>query len=948
MNNIPTSFNSQEKELEIYKMWEESGLINPDNMKEHLEKEGRDVKEGFTITLPPPNANGELHLGHMCGYSYHDAIGRYMRMTGHPTLLLPGKDHAGIQTETAFSKILSKEGVNKWELGQEEFYNQCYEFSMKNAENARAQEKRIGLSADYSREFFTLDPKLTKIVYETFYKMYEDGLVYRDKRIVNQCPSCKTALADVDTEHEERRGIFAYIKYPLVEKDDISNIKLLAFDINDVLISRKEGRSEKLMKLLNLNDFKDLNERLWKKVSDLQVESTALFDNEKFWIFVKDEFNLTDEVLPEVKDIFFYEFDVNEDLISKIKILKEKGYKTAIFSNGNYNWAKSFFRNENLDTFFDYQFLSGNLPIKGKPYPEIYEHIEEETGFSKDEIFFVDDSLKNIQTAKERGWKTIQYIGDNNEIFKYLEDGTRYITVATTRPETMLGDTAVAVNPEDIRYSDLIGKKVILPIAEREIPIIGEKEVDMETGTGALKVTPAHSPVDFEIGKAHGLEVVNVIDEEGKMAGDIPERFLGMGTTDCSRKLCGELDEQGLLVKIENIKHEVAVCERCKTVIEPIVSNQWYVNVEPLAKKALEALKNGDVRVIPEGQQRALEHFYEEIQPWCISRQLWWGQRIPVWYSGGKKLYDWLLENKGKTVSDFEKETGEKANGSGEIFLGEECPGSEWEAETDMFDTWFSSGQWPYSTLGGPDGEDFKKYYPTQMMIHARDILFWWSARMLMMGLYRTEKVPFNTIFLTGMILASDGSKMSKSKGNGVEPKEVFEKYGADALRLWYYADALPGSNAPLREEKIKGNRNFVNKIWNGSRFILFNIDDSEVEKISSCEIDMSVERIQETEKHVKRISQYIEKYQFNLGAEYIREFFWHTLCDKWIEEIKNEIKDEEIGSDARVKKLAELLYILKENLKIMHPFVPYVTEAVWQELVNIGLAQGLLIAKQI
>ena len=265
-----------------------------------------------------------------------------------------------------------------------------------------------------------------------------------------------------------------------------------------------------------------------------------------------------------------------------------------------------------------------------------------------------------------------------------------------------------------------------------------------------------------------------------------------------------------------------------------------------------------------------------------------------------------------------------------------------------MFDTWFSSGQWPFSTLGGPQGEDFKKYYPTQTMIHARDILFWWSARMLMLGIYRTGQVPFNTIFLTGMILASDGSKMSKSKGNGVEPQEVFDKYGADALRLWYYSDALPGSNAPLREEKIKGNRNFVNKIWNASRFIILNIEESEIERVANFKVDMNLERVKMTEKHIQRVSKYIEKYQFNLGAEAIREFFWHQLCDVWIEEVKKEIKDEDIGSAKRIEKLSELLYILKRNLMIMHPFVPFVTESVWQELIRLHLAEGLLMSQQI
>ena len=755
MKEIPKAFESSSKEKKIYQTWEESGLSTPEGMEQYLKEKGKKIKEPFTIVLPPPNANANLHIGHMCGYSFQDLMGRYHRMTGHPTLLLPGKDHAGIQTETSFTKVLKERGIDKWELGREEFYKQCYEFSMINAQNAREQEKSIGLSADYNRELFTLDPKLTKIVYETFYKMFKEGLIYRDKRIINQCPNCKTALADIDTVHEERRGIFAYIIYPLVDEED-----------------RK--------------------------------------------------------------------------------------------------------------------------------------------------------------LAKERF-------------------GVEGITVATTRPETMLGDSAVAVNPQDSRYKEFIGRKVLLPIADREIPIIADKEIDMELGTGALKVTPAHSPVDFEIGKRHNLEIINVINEEGKMTGDIPERFIGLGTVECSKALVKELNEKGLLVKIENIVHDVAVCERCGTPIEPIISNQWFVDVQSLSIKALEALKNGDTKIIPTGQQKALEYFFKNIQPWCISRQLWWGQRIPVWYSGSKNLYDWLRENKGKDVSDYEKETGLKANGTGEIYLGEEKPSvGIWEQETDMFDTWFSSGQWPYSTLGGPDGEDFKKYYPTQVMETARDILFWWVARMMMLGIYRTGRTPFSTVFLHGMILASDGSKMSKSKGNGVMPKDVIDKYGADALRLWYFSDSLPGSNTPLREEKIKGNRNFVNKIWNASRFIIMNIDDSELESVAQYEVDNSLSRIKSTNEYKRKVMRYLEKYQFNLGSEYIREFFWHQVCDIWIEEVKTELQGLEINSEQRISKLAELLYILKENLKIMHPFVPFVTESVWQELVSLGLAEGLLLGQQI
>ena len=535
--------------------------------------------------------------------------------------------------------------------------------------------------------------------------------------------------------------------------------------------------------------------------------------------------------------------------------------------------------------------------------------------------------------------------------------GIEGITVATTRPETMLGDTAVAVNPDDKRYMEFVGHKLLLPFVNREIPIITDTEIDIETGTGALKVTPAHSPIDFEIAQRNSLPVINVIDEDGKMTGEIPDRFKGMESQQCSRAIVKELDEMGLFVKMERIKHEVAVCERCETPIQPIISNQWFVNTKPLAKKALEALKKVEIEVIPDGQKSSLIHFFENIQPWCISRQLWWGQPIPIWYSGGKKLYDWLNDNSGKTIKDYENETGEKAKGTGKIISGLERPNGDpqWkgenedlflEQESDIFDTWFSSGQWPFSTTMASGV--FEKYYPTDIMFHARDILFWWSARMIMLGLYRTGKVPFHTIIVHGMILAEDGSKMSKSKGNGVAPTEIFDRYGVDALRLWYYIDALPGANAPLREEKIKGNRFFINKIWNASRFVMLNIEENEVEKVKEELVkfeqkQLETERTKEDDTHITKIKDYIEKYKFHLGAEEIREFFWHTYCDKWIEEIKLELTGEK-----RIEKLSELVFILKENLKVMHPFLPFVTEAIWQELVKMGLAEGLLIIQQI
>ncbi len=738
-SKIPKAYGA-ENEMELYEVWEKSGYLNPDKMESD--------KKPFVICLPPPNANGELHVGHTCGYSFQDCMGRYNRMKGHPTLLLPGKDHAGIQTEAVFTKKLAKEGIDKWELGRDEFYKRCYEFCINAADNARSQEKRIGLSADWSREKFTLDPELTEVVYDTFYQLFDDGLIYRGEYIVNQCTDCRTALANVDTEHKEKKGIFAYIKYPFAGK--------------------------------------------------------------------KDE----------------------------------------------------------------------------------------------------------------------------------------YVTVATTRPETMLGDTAVAVNPDDERYKDLEGEMVKLPLTDREIPIIAEESVDKDLGTGALKVTPAHSAIDFEIGQKHELEVLNVIDETGHMSKNAPEAYQGLSVKECREEVLKDLEKNGFLEKTEDITHEVLVCERCKTPIEQIISKQWFVDVKPLADKAVQALDDGETKVLPDYQQGVLRQWFDDIRPWCISRQLWWGHRIPIWYCGSKKLHDWLIDNPDKTVEDYEEETGKQAEGCGKAIPGDEqpdkcpeCGESVLQAEEDCFDTWFSSGQWTFSTLGGPESEDFERFYPGDVMETMWDILFFWVARMMMLGIYRTGETPFHTVYLHGMILAPDGEKMSKSRGNGVEPAEVFEKYGADALRLWYYSDALPGKNTPIRDEKLEGNRNLVNKIWNASRYVMFQIQDLSDEDMAELDslVNKRLESFDKSEDEwekktyeaAKKITKYLDKYQFNLAVETIREFFWHTFCDVWIEETKSLIADNE---EDKLEYLSRLLAILVVQMKLIHPFAPFVTEKIWQILKDLDL----------
>jgi len=730
ISQLPKNFLSKDIEHRIYKLWEDSGYFKPENHPAVVNE------KPFVMTLPPPNANGSLHLGHASGYTNQDLMGRFYRMKGRRVLLLPGKDHAGIQTEVLFTKLLEKKGIKKRELGREKFYEETYAFCIENSEIARGQEKSMGLSADYSREKFTLDPELTKVVMETFRLLLEEGIVYRGKRIINWCVKDQTSLANIDTEMVEENGFLYDIKYPIVDKD---------------------------------------------------------------------------------------------------------GNKTKDF-----------------------------------------------------------------------------------------------ITVSTTRPETMFGDTAVAVNPDDERYADLVNKNMRceIPFTGRNIPFVADHHIDKEFGSGAVKVTPAHSEVDYEIKKNHDLQVIEVIDNYGKMFGEfVPEKYRGMKVEECRRILVEDLESEGLLAKKVEYAHSVPVCERCKGKIEPLLQWQWFVDVSKLKGKAIEAVENGDTVIHPKSQAKEYLRWMNNLEDWCISRQLWWGHQIPVWYCGGKKLADSLQE--GNTVTEGE-------SGCGHFFYSLEkptkcpkCGGTHLEQETDVFDTWFSSGQWPMSTMGGSGAKDFEQFYPTTVMETAKDILFFWVARMMMLCTYRTGIVPFKHVYLHGLVTDREGKKMSKSRGNGIEPKEMIEKYGADALRFSFLYGNAPAKSYKIYDEKVKSFRNFVNKIWNGARFALMQFetlsDEEKSEVLSLSESDMNTERLNVLEAEGKKITEYIEKYKFGLAASSIYEFWWHTFCDVDIEAIKQQIVE---GTVERKRELrAELLKMLKIQLKLLHPFVPFVTEEIWQQM---------------
>ena len=695
-------------ENEWYSFWEKSGFFTPTIDSK---------KQPYTIIMPPPNANGELHVGHAAFITIEDILTRYHRMNGQPTLWLPGADHAGIQTQVVYEKILAKNGQRRQDLGREEFSKQLLAFTMKNKKHMEDQLKALGASCDWSRERFTLEPEITKAVYTTFKRMYDEGLIYKGERIINWCIRCGTALSDLEVEHQEKDGKLWFINYP-------------------------------------------------------------------------------------------------------IKGLEEK------------------------------------------------------------------------------------------------------ITVATTRPETMLGDTAVAVHPTDKRYKTLIGKIVTLPLMNREIPIIADSVVDPKFGTGAVKVTPAHDPTDFEIGQRHNLPTVSVIGQDARMTKEAG-KFSGLKTAAAREQIIEELQANQLLARTQqDYRHSVGTCERCGSIVEPLVSKQWFVKISPLAQPAIKAVKDGTVKILPKRFEKIYFNWMENIRDWCISRQIWWGQRLPVYYCQEKKS-DQCKSNGGEFVS---------------VEPPKQCPycnSTKFEQENDTLDTWFSSGQWPYTALGWPEKtKDFDYFYPTAVMETGYDILFFWVARMIMFGLYSTGKPPFQTVFLHGLVRDEHGQKMSKSKGNVIDPLTVTEKYGADAVRMALVFGTSPGSDINLGETKIRGMRNFTNKLWNIGRFV---IDMAPEKRVQTSKTKDDQWILSELEKTGKQVSKALNEFRFGQAAEELYEFIWHKFADKYVE-----------YSKTRREESQEVLeQVFEESLRLLHPFMPFITEELWQRLPkNIRSEDSIMVSK--
>ncbi len=711
-------YNPQAIEGDLYREWEESGAFKAHRV------EG---KKPFTIVMPPPNITGQLHMGHAMDGVLQDSLTRYHRMKGDPTLWLPGTDHASIATEVKIVEAMRKEGLDKHDVGREEFLRRAWAWKNEYGGRIVRQTRRMGNSCDWSRERFTMDEGCSRAVTEVFNRLYEKGLIYRGNRMVNWCPCCNTSISDAEVEYKEQDGNFWHLLYPVKETGEM-------------------------------------------------------------------------------------------------------------------------------------------------------------------------------------------------------------LELATTRPETMLGDTAVAINPDDERYKHLHGCHVILPLVNREIPIVCDEHADKEKGTGVVKITPAHDPNDFEVGQRHDLPLIRVFTytgimtgaaekaendalfESGKAAVGEPRvldcgKYAGMTTAQARKAIVADLEALGLLKKVEPLKHEVGTCYRCHTTIEPMVSKQWFVKMEPLAKPAIECVKNGETRFVPERFEKNYMTWMENIRDWCISRQLWWGHRIPAWYCA----------DCGEVIVARETPT-----------VCPRCGSTHLDPDEDVLDTWFSSALWPFSTLGWPDKtEDLEYFYPTSVLVTGYDIIFFWVARMIFSGCEQMGKTPFHTVLIHGLVRDALGRKMSKSLGNGVDPLEVIDQYGADALRFSLVMGVSPGNDMRFSTDKVESARNFANKIWNASRFVLMNLGDT-AEAIEGKEFSAAdkwiLARLNET---VREVTNHFEEYDLGLAAQKIYDFAWSEFCDWYIELAKVTLNGEDANAAAATR--AVLRHVLIGLLKLLHPFMPFITDAVYR-----------------
>ena len=701
MKELPKVYDPKAVEKKIYDFWMKGGYF-----KAEIDKD----KKPFSIVMPPPNVTGQLHMGHALDSTLQDILTRYKRMQGFSALWLPGVDHAGIATQIKVEESLRKnEGITRYDLGREKFLERVWAWKNEFGDRIVEQQKSLGVSCDWDRSRFTMDDVCAKAVRETFCDLYDKGLIYKGKRIINWCPHCRTALSDAEVEYKDIPGNFWYIRYPIENSDE--------------------------------------------------------------------------------------------------------------------------------------EFI-----------------------------------------------------------------------IATTRPETMLGDTGVAVNPADEKYQHLVGKNAILPLVGRKLPIVADDYVELGFGTGAVKMTPCHDPNDYEVGLRHNLEQIQCIDEDAKIING--GKYNGMDRYEAREAVVKDLEEQGYLVKVEPYSHNVGCCYRCGNVVEPLTSPQWFVKMEPLAKAAIEVVKDGRIKFVPERFTKTYLNWMENVHDWCISRQLWWGHQIPAWYCD---------------------ECGEISVSRDDITECAHCGSKKIHRDEDVLDTWFSSALWPFSTMGWPDKTpELDYWYPTSVMVTGYDIIFFWVARMIFSGMEQMDKEPFKTVFIHGLVRDSQGRKMSKSLGNGIDPLDMIDQFGSDALRFNLITGNSPGNDMRFYVEKCEAMRNFCNKIWNASRFVMMNLEIDKNELPENLEIEDKW-ILSKLNTLASEVCTNMDNFELGVASGKIYDFIWDSYCDWYIELTKPRLYGDDEASKLAAQKV--LLYVLTEILKLLHPFMPFITEEIWQALPHEGEA---------
>lgn len=695
MKELEKTYDPSQIEDRLYRKWEE---------KKYFHAEVDRSKKAFTIVMPPPNVTGQLHMGHALDNTMQDILIRFKRMQGYSALWQPGTDHAAIATEVKVTEKLKEQGIDKKEIGREEFLKHAWAWKEEYGNRIVSQLKKMGSSADWDRERFTMDEGCSKAVKEVFVRLYEKGYIYKGSRIINWCPVCKTSISDAEVIHEEQDGYFWHINYPVV----------------------------------------------------------------------------------------------------------------------------------------------------GEP--------------------------------------------------------GRFVEIATTRPETLLGDTAVAVNPDDERYTDIVGKMLELPLTDRQIPVIADPYVDKEFGTGCVKITPAHDPNDFEVGKRHGLEEINILNDDATI-NELGGKYAGMDRYEARKQMVADLDALGLLVKVVPHSHNVGTHDRCKTTVEPMIKPQWFVRMKEMGQAALDIIKTDELSFVPEQFDKTYIHWLENIRDWCISRQLWWGHRIPAWY----------CDECGETIVSRETPT-----------VCPKCGCTHLTQDEDTLDTWFSSALWPFSTLGWPDKTpEYEYFYPTSVLVTGYDIIFFWVIRMVFSALEQTGKSPFKHVLIHGLVRDDQGRKMSKSLGNGIDPLEVIDKYGADALRLTLITGNAPGNDMRFYWERVENSRNFANKIWNATRFIMMNMEKADFINVKLSDLTIADRWIlSKVNTLAKEMTDNMEKFELGIAVSKVYDFIWEEFCDWYIEMVKPRLYNDE--DETKAAALWTLKTVLIQALKLLHPYMPFITEEIF------------------